>query len=195
MREVSLAEVAEIAGYSREAVWDVARKFGREPRIYVHWTAGGYNSVYADYHINITGDGRIFASTDDFSDVLAHTYCRNSGAVGISLCCAHNATPGNLGSYPPTAKQIEVCAQVIAAVAKALWLTINSKYVLTHAEAADNIDGIYPHDNYGPFSTFEKWDLLYLGTDESPCMPKSYDDPVNGGNVLRGKANWYANNM
>ena len=104
MREVSLAEVAEIAGYSREAIWDIARKYGREPRIYVHWTAGGYNSTYADYHINITGDGRIFASTDDFSDVLAHTYRRNSGAVGISLCCAYNATPGKVVILQPKSR-------------------------------------------------------------------------------------------
>jgi len=193
MKKTTLQEIKQIAENSREDIWSIAKNYDREPKIYLHWTAGSYNSTYSDYHVNITGNGDLYVSTDDFSDVLAHTYHRNSGAVGISLCCAYNATPGDLGDYPPTEKQIEAMAQVIAVIAKALWITIDVNHVMTHAECADNIDGIYPHEEYGAFSTFEKWDLLYLGVGESNHIPESYDDPSNGGNVLRGKADWYAN--
>ncbi len=84
-------------------------------------------------------------------------------------------------------------AQVIAIVAKALWLTIDKAHVMTHGEAADNIDGNYAHESYGPQATCERWDLQFLGTAESPSYTTDYDDPSTGGNILRGKANWYAN--
>lgn len=195
-RYVTLDEVRQIAEDSKDDIWALAKRNGREPKIYLHWTAGSHTSVFDDYHINITGDGQIYISTDDFADVLSHTYMRNSGAVGITLCCAYGASLNkSLWDYPPTEKQIEVMAQVVAVVAKALWLTIDMNHVMTHSEAADNIDGLHTHEPYGAFSTFEKWDLLYLCTPESPCSPDSYDDPKNGGNVLRGKAVYYSNQL
>ena len=123
--------------------------------------------------------------------MLAHTYHRNSGAVGITLACCVGATSENLGSEPPTSAQIEAMAQVVVAVADGLWLTIDKNHVLTHGEAADNEDGIYPHDPYGPKSTCERWDLEYLGTSESPSFNPYATDGSCGGDVLRGKANWY----
>ena len=84
-------------------------------------------------------------------------------------------------------------AQVVVAVADGLWLNIDKNHVLTHGEAADNEDGIYPHDPYGPKSTCERWDLEYLGTSESPSFNPYATDGSRGGDVLRGKANWYRN--
>ena len=195
-RYVTLDEVRQIAEDSREDIWALAKKYGREPKIFMHWSASSYTSVHDSYHINITGDGRIYISTDDFADVLSHTYMRNSGAVGITLCCAYGASPSiGLGDYPPTEKQIEMMAQVVAVVAKALWLTIDINHVMTHSEAADCVDGEYPHEPYGYFNGCDKWDLIYLGTEESPCIPDNYDDPRNGGNVLRGKSNYYSNQL
>ena len=134
------------------------------------------------------------ATTADFSDVLAHTWHRNTGSVGITLDCAYGSTSNDLGPYPPTAKQIEAMAQCITVVADALDLTIDRYRVMTHAEAADNIDGLLPRgDEYGPLNGCERWDLQYLGTPESPSWTTDYDDPHTGGNVLRGKANWYRN--
>lgn len=102
----------------------------------------------------------------------------------------------DLGDYPPTAAQIEAMAQVVAVLAKALWLTIDRDRVLTHAEAADNVDGLLPvGDEYGPQTTCERWDLQYLGTDESPQWTTDYDDPWTGGNIIRGKAIWYRQQM
>ena len=193
MREVTLEELSAMASDAREAIWEAAQEYGREPKIYLHWTAGHYHQKFDDYHVNIDKDGRIFVSTNDLSDVLAHTWRRNSGSVGITLDCCAGATSEDLGDEPPTAKQIESMAQCIQVVADALWLTIDMKHVMTHGEAADNVDGLNAHEDYGPQSTVERWDLQFLGTDESPVYTADYDDPATGGNVLRGKALWYKN--
>lgn len=193
MREVTLEELSTMASAAREAIWSLAQDYGREPKIYLHWTAGHYHQKFDDYHVNIDQDGRIFVSTDDLSDVLAHTWRRNSGSVGITLDCCAGATSEDLGDEPPTAKQIEAMAKCIQVVADALWLTIDMKHVMTHGEAADNVDGLNAHEDYGPQSTVERWDLQFLGTDESPVYTADYDDPATGGNVLRGKALWYKN--
>lgn len=193
MRQVTLEELKTIAEDSREAIWEKAESVGREPTIYLHWSAGHYGQFYDDYHINIDEDGSIYISTNDFSETLAHTWKRNTGAVGIAMACCAFATTNDLGDEPPTPAQIESMAQVIAVVADSLWLTIDKYHVLTHSEAADNYDDLNIHEDYGAYSTAERWDLLFLGTDESPSFPESYDDPTNGGNVLRGKANFYRN--
>lgn len=193
MREVSIDELYSLASDARESIWSQAKSVGREPKIYLHWSAGHYNTKFDDYHVNITGDGKLWLSAD-LNEVLAHTWKRNTGSVGISLCCAYGATSSDLGSEPPTEAQIEAMAQAIVAVAKGLWLTIDKYHVLTHGEAADNIDDIYPHEQYGACTTVERWDLQYLGTSESPKYLKDYDNPATGGNVLRGKANWYMDN-
>lgn len=191
MREVSIEELRQLADAAREDIWATARAYGREPKIYLHWSAGHYFQKFGDYHINIVGDGRIYVSTDNLAEVLAHTYRRNSGSVGISLCCCAGATTNNLGDEPPTPQQIEAMAQAVCAICDGLWLTIDRNHVMTHGEAADNIDGIEPHEPYGPQTTCERWDLQFLGTDESPAYTTDYDAPATGGNVLRGKANWY----
>lgn len=191
MREVTVDELEAMASAARGSLWGVTRAPDGAPRIYLHWSAGHYFQKFDDYHINITADGKIWVTTDDLSDVLAHTWHRNSGAVGISLCCACGADTNSLGDEPPTPQQIEAMAQAIRAVADGLWLTISKQYVLTHGEAADNEDGWYAHDPYGPKSTCERWDLEYLGTDESPSYNPWATDGTRGGDVLRGKALWY----
>lgn len=193
MRRVTVEEVKDMAENCRESIWGQARAYGREPKIYLHWTAGHYGQYYLnDYHIAIDYDGSIYVD-HDLDEVLAHTYHRNSGAVGITLACCVSATPDDLGSEPPTNAQIEAMAQVIVAVADGLWLTIDKNHVLTHGEAADNEDGIYPHDPYGPKADCQRWDLEYLGTNESPLFNPYATDGSRGGDVLRGKANWYRN--
>ena len=191
-RIVTIEELREIASEERETIWEQAREQGREPKIYMHWSAGHYNTVFDDYHINITADGTLYL-TGNLSDLKAHTYHRNTGAVGVSMCCAYGANTSDLGDEPPTAAQIEAMAQAVEAIADGLWLTIDMEHVMTHGEAADNVDGIYASEPYGPQTTTERWDLEYLGTAESPYYTTNYDDEHTGGNVLRGKANWYRN--
>ena len=178
-RQVSLNELRSMAAEARLQIWDDARQMGREPKIYLHWTAGRYDTDFDDYHVCIHGDGSIYVTTDNLSETLAHTWHRNSGSVGVTL------------DYPPTAKQIEAMAQVITALADALWLTIDKAHIMTHGEAADCEDGLEIHEHYGPRTTCERWDLEFLGTDESPEFNPWADDGSRGGDVLRGKANWY----
>ena len=86
MRQVSLDEVYQMASDARQDIWSIAGQYGRDPKIYLHWSAGRYDTCFSDYHINIMGDGSIYVSTEDLSEVLNHTRRRNSGAVGIRLC-------------------------------------------------------------------------------------------------------------
>ena len=194
MRQVTLDELYTLADAAREDIWDTAKGYARDPKIYLHWSAGHYFQKFDDYHVNITADGKLYVATDDLAEVLPHTWKRNSGAVGISLCCAYGATTNDLGEEPPTAQQIEAMAQAVWKVADGLWLTIDKNHVLTHGEAADNEDGIAPHYQYGPKGSVERWDLEYLGTDESPRYNPWAEDGTRGGDVLRGKANWYRAN-
>lgn len=204
MREVDLKEIYQMACDARDSIWEQAKSVGREPKIYLHWTAGHYANgrewqMYLnEYHIAIDADGSIYAE-HPFSDTLAHTWRRNTGSVGIALTCGVGSGSQDLGDEPPTSAQIEAMAQVIYAIAEGLWLTIDKTHVMTHGEAADCEDGDYsthnPYawwdDSYGDGDT--RGDLEYLGTDESPSYNPQATDGSRGGDVLRGKANWYKN--
>ena len=190
--QVTLEELKGMVENARETIWEQAKSRGRNPKVYLRWSAGRYDSVFDDYHINITGAGKIFVTTNNLSEIKSHTWRRNTGSIGISLCCAYNATTNDLGEYAPTDIQIETIAKVIDVVATGLWLTINKEHVLTHGEAADNEDGIWCHDPYGPKNGCERWDLEFLETSESPKYDP-WDEEHRGGSILRGKALWYHN--
>jgi len=183
MRKVTLAELKELALAAKKNLWEKAHAMGRDVKLYLHWSAGHYDSFFDDYHVNIAKDGSVFVTTDDLSEVLPHTWRRNSGAVGISLACCAGATSNDLGDEPPTEAQIASMAQVIAILTDALDLTIDINRVMTHGEAADNLDGEAITEPYGPDNGCERWDLAIL---------KNGDEWKSGGDIMRGKANWYA---
>lgn len=196
MEQVTLKEVLEVANLSRDALFRDARQIGQTaPTVYLHWTAGHYFQLFDDYHVNIVGDGRIYMPPGDLATRRSHTWMRNIGGVAIALCGCFEANTNTLGDEKPTNLQIEAMAQVIATICDGLWLTINKENVLTHGEAAANEDGYNSHlkyaawcDEYGDGNV--RWDLEYLGTDESPVYnPWGYSG--RGGDILRGKANYY----
>lgn len=199
MRKVTIDELRDLASAARDCIWKAAKAYNREPKIYLHWTAGHYFQKFDEYHINITGNGDVWVTDDNLALTLPHTWKRNSGAVGITLCCGYKSGSYSLGDEPPTPEQIEAMAMAIVAVADGLWLTIDKNHVLTHGEAANNEDGYYDahlpyawwNDGYGDGNT--RGDLEYLGTDESPKYNPRATDGSRGGDVLRGKANWYRN--
>ncbi|WP_313991474.1 N-acetylmuramoyl-L-alanine amidase [uncultured Selenomonas sp.] len=192
MRKMTPAELENLAMYYREEIQHTAEQVGRETKIYLHWSAGHYGQFFADYHVQIDKDGAIYVIGDGVLDeVLAATWKRNSGSISICILGCYGADTNSLGAEPPTHAQIERMAQAIAALSNGLWLTIDKQRVMTHGEAADNEDGIYPHDPYGPKNGCERWDLEYLGTMESPTYHPWAEDGMRGGDVLRGKANWY----
>lgn len=191
MQYVTRADLLELAENASINIWEQASNVGREPKIYLHWSAGRYGQFWDGYHVQIDSDGDMYLY-DDLDAVLSHTWKRNTGAVGISLACAYGMdTRGNLGEYPPTEKQIERMAEAVASISEGLGIPIDKEHVMTHGEAADNEDGICPHEEYGPRTTCERWDLEYLGNDESPSFNPWATDGSRGGDVLRGKANFY----
>lgn len=147
---------------------------GQIKAIYLHWSAGHYGQFFEDYHLNIDKDGNIYASTDDLTERKQHTYMHNTGAVGVSMACCAFATTDDLGSEPPTLEQIESMAQIVATITK--YADVPMENVKTHAEVAEE-------DGYGYSTTCERWDLLFLNN----------DDRTNGGDIIRGKAQFYLN--
>lgn len=174
-RKVTLVEIKQLVIDGKDLLLAAAQSVGREIMVYLHWSAGHYHQIYDDYHISIDDDGSIYVVTDDFSTVLAHTWHRNTGAIGISLACGAFATSNDLGAEPPTDGQIENMAQVIAVLADALDIPVDAARIMTHAEAANL-------DDYGPNTTWERWDLWFL---------HNGDAMGTGGDTLRGKANYY----
>lgn len=192
MRRVTLAELEAIAAEYREALQEAADDYGRDIKVYLHWSAGHYGQFWDDYHVQIDGDGAIYVIGDgELDDTLSATWKRNSGSVSVCLLGCVDAEADDLGDEPPTDAQIEGMAQAVAALCNGLWLTIDKRHVMTHGEAADNEDGVHEHEPYGPKHGCERWDLEYLGTEESPEYNPYATDGSRGGDVLRGKANWY----
>lgn len=192
MRRVTCRELRLLGAAYRPALCYAAARCARETKLYLHWTAGHYGQFFADYHVQIDADGAIYVIGDGvLDDVLAAIYRRNSGSVSIALLGCVGATTEDLGAEPPTAAQIEGLAMAAAALADGLWLTIDIERIMTHGEAADNADGVHAHAPYGPKSTCERWDLEYLGTAESPVFAPWAQDGTRGGDILRGKAQYY----
>ena len=176
MRPDSLDDVRRLAKNAR----------GFISHIYLHWTAGHYGQCYDDYHICIDKDGGIFLMCDRFTERKSHTLGRNSGAVGISLCCCADARATadgvvDLGSEPPTAIQIEVMAEVIAILADEFELPLDTdNFIMTHYEAA-------VLDGYGPGQDSDcRWDLWKI-----PDFYGANGALDDGGALLRGKAAFY----
>jgi len=169
-QQLSLTQVAVMA---QEAKYRIAQ-------IYLHWTAGRYGQVYDDYHLNIDADGTIYCTCSSLSQYKSHTWRRNSGSIGIALCCGLGAQANHLGQFAPTAAQTDKLAQVVAVLAKGLELSLQPSNVMTHCEAA-LLDG------YGPYSgdAETRWDLWYMRDSPGDGQMKP------GGDILRGKARWY----
>ena len=151
-------------------------------KLYLHWTAGRYGQYFDDYHINIDSDGAIYQTCSKLTDLKAHTWKRNTRAVGITLCCAYGAVLNGKWQpiYPefaPTELQINQMAAVIAILCYELGLEISFSDVKTHAEVAF-IDGYGP----GQDDPDMRWDLIVL-----PGLPQT-KNLRPGGYLLRDKA-------
>ena len=162
---------------------------GSIKHLFLHWTGCPYGQVFDDYHINIDEHGEIDLTCRTLHDRKEHTWHRNTGAVGITLCCAYDAVLNyhSIPDYkgcPPTALQIEQMAIVVAILCRELELEISFDTVRTHAEVADQ-------DDYGPAKhpSDMRWDLYRL-TD----LPDT-QNLCPGGVVLRKKAKAYSKMM
>lgn len=186
---MTLEELRNEAKRCSDRIWQAARGLGRDPKIYLHWLDGPYDLLDSDYHICIKDDGSVH-KMHPLDEIVAATYMRNTGSVSIAITGCLGAkgwTDGrrDLGQYPPTDAQIECMAQLVAVITSELGIPIDLNHVMTHAEAADNADGIWACEPYGPNSPCcERWDLAVLGAD---------DAWGTGGDTIRGKALFYRN--
>ena len=154
-------------------------------KIYLHWTAGTYTNPSPNYHLNFDDEGDMYLTEKSFGEFDRHTYGRNSNALALAFDAMAGATDGDFGDYPVTDEQIEAMAKALAVIADALgWstdmITINN--VMTHAEAANNMDGWWAHEPYGVGHGSERWDLLML---------KQGEEWWTGGDIMRGKTIYY----
>lgn len=195
MQILDLTSIMNIAYRSKYNLRNIAEAYGHPVACTLHWTADTYFSYYNDYHILIDGDGDYHVTTDDFSIVKSHNWMKNSGNIGIALCCAYGADSNSLGYYPPTQVQIIALEKLVAVLSEALDIEIDKVHFPTHGESADNEDWTYYYPSYtgyinniyGPKSTCERWDLEFLGTSDSPEF-NPYDEEHRGGNVIRKAA-------
>ena len=194
-----LTHIMNLAYAAKARLYELAEANNKPVQVVLHWTAGGYYTYFNDYSINIDGDGDVHIKNYDFAVSTGHNYMKNSASIGITLCCAYNASPHDLGDYPPTEAQIEAMAKIMAVLSEALDIEIDIHHMPTHGESADNQDYTiyyadptgYYNNTYGPQSNCERWDLQILRDSED--YTTDYDDPMTGGNQIRALARVYRN--
>ena len=171
--QISLAQLLKEAQANR----------GKIKHIYLHWTAGRYEQFFDDYHLNIDGEGKVYRTCSSLDELKAHTYKRNSGAIGITLCCALGASwqgaEPDLGNYPPTTLQLVALAKVVAVLCVGLGLALDEGAVMTHAEAA-LVDGY----GAGSGDSETRWDLYWVLNGEGKL--------IRGGDHIRQLAQYYS---
>jgi len=193
-----MAEAHRIEEYPhwRLADWPAEFPEGRIERIYTHWSAHDYRSVFPAYHFCVAtdDDGEIVVvNTHDpranMRDVYAepeqpyaqHTRGRNSFALGISIMSMEGSKPDDFGAYPLTEPLIDALCYVGAKIAAFYGVPIDADHVMSHAEAA-RIEGYFgTADN-------ERWDIARLSAAPRPLVE---EDAVTVGDELRRRMRAY----
>ena len=103
-------------------------------RIYLHWSAGPYNTIAPDYHFSIDGNGFVY-NMNPLDKKLAATWRRNTGSINIALmCCAdavcYSEDSVDFGKYPPTIYQVQAMAKLVCILCEELDLDIDMDAVL-----------------------------------------------------------------
>lgn len=152
--------------------------------IVYHWAASRYDQVWEDYHYNIifnqkTLKASIVKTCKEDTDVLPHTWHKNTGRIGISLSCCYGATTNNLGAFPPTPQQIELACSLGGKLVNKY--KISEEEIKTHAEWA-TIDGY----GVGSLDPETRWDLW---------VPNWKGKGKNLSQVMRDKTLWYAKQL
>ncbi len=176
--------------------WKLDAEQGRIEKLYLHWSAGDYTTVYPAYHFCIGLDALsqpFVAQTSDLRlnmrDVrsnpdepyTAHTRGRNSFAAGLSVMCMQDAQPMDFGAYPLTNNLVEALCYVTAQVAAFYNISPDPSAIMTHAEAAV-IDG------YFGTAPEQRWDIALLAPRAAPLTEA---DAAIVGDELRARVQAY----
>jgi hypothetical protein len=174
-------------------------------RIYLHWSVQAMGCVDAAYNFVVTENGGHFQiehstdvrknarSTFDPYGYAAHTFHRNTGAVGIALDGMDGATANNFGPDGVTVTGLTVLCAAAAAVAAKYQIDVSGLSIdsdpfygeintLTHAEAANLTGSPAAYTPYGPdpIGDVERWDLASFVPG-----PVTADTATTCGNALR----------
>lgn len=169
-------------------------------REFDHWSVEEYGSCDGQYNIvielengqwvaKISTSPRLNAvQVSSLHPYAAHTYQRNSHAVGIAVNGMIGATTSDFGSQPIQLHEIEVLCAANAAVAKKYGIdlggSVNGEHTLmTHAEAAI-LDSYFPGDG----DPQARWDLARLHASNAPLTK---DEARATGDLIRARSHAY----
>lgn len=125
--------------------------------IVLHWTAGSYSNTYDNYHFCITWDGEKAHAiqTRSLRERGAHTWKRNTGRIGISIC-------GGIKEYPIRVAQVEVMAKLIAELCILFDLDLNGKHIamdLFDSSKFYDVPNVTDHVFYSKMDKYGKVDI------------------------------------
>ena len=129
---------------------------------YHHWSAGPRTLNFVDYHIVITEapllvvQVQVHHNAPVMEDLHEHTFQRNGNSFAACVASMQDATTNNLGKQVATPAQMRRLADVVADVCVNNRIPVAN--LMSHAEAADNMDGAQGLDFYGPRNGCERWD-------------------------------------
>lgn len=190
MKERAIENRIETYPHWKLREWTPALPEGRIERIYTHWSAHDYHSVFPAYHFCVTSDENgelLVVNTHDVRENMrdvyqapdepyaAHTRGRNSYALGISMMAMEGAKPDDFGAYPLTEELIDGLCLLAAKLAKYYGVPIDAEHVMSHAEAA-------LHDGYFGTEPEERWDIARLRAEDRPLVEQ---DGIDVGEELR----------
>ena len=178
------AGLKAVAPSSSQSVTPYNASGGNKNRkIFLHWTAGGYNTPYSYYHTTFLGSGKAVRYTPYGKDKNSHTAGANTGSIGLSVAAMYegkeNATTW---STPPTSAQMDAMITEAAQIGLDWGWDASTvdKNVRTHGEweREATSTGVL---SGGP----QRWDLDKL----KPSDPNINVSRVlsHGGNTLRSR--------
>ncbi len=164
---------------------------GRIDRIYTHWSAHDYASVFPAYHFCIatTPSGIVVVNTHDVRENMRavydgpelpyaqHTRGRNSYTLGISIMAMEGAMPDNFGAYPLTEGLVDGLCVVGARLADFYSVPIDADHIMSHAEAA-------VREGYFGTAPEQRWDIARLVASGKPLVEQ---DAIDVGEELRAR--------
>lgn len=180
------------------AGWVPALPLGRIERLYTHWSAHDYESVFPAYHFcvaTMTDGSIVVVNTHDVRENMrdisknpddpyaAHTRGRNSFALGISIMGMENATPSDFGPCGLSEPLVDGLCSVAAKLAALYGVTIDDEHVMSHAEAA-------LRDGYFGTGEQQRWDIARLAPNPRPLVAQ---DAIETGNELRERMRRFRN--
>mgnify|MGYP003313755305 CR=1 FL=1 len=178
------AGLKAVAPSSSQSVTPYNASGGNKNRkMFLHWTAGGYNTPYSYYHTTFLGSGKAVRYTPYGKDKNSHTAGANSGSIGLSVAAMYegkeNATTW---STPPTSAQMDAMITEAAQIGLDWGWDASTvdKNVRTHGEWEREATSTGLLDG-GP----QRWDLDKL----KPSDPNINVSRVlsHGGNTLRAR--------